>query len=337
MELSTPGQGWLLVLPVGGRVIGLFAEPQGDNFFWVNPALAEANSAKAFLAGTGWLHTGGDRTWLSPEVEFHVGDLADPWGTYAPQRAVDPGEYMTTMLGGKIGMQNRAGAKFLRHRAEAEVEIEKWVHLIANPLRAEPWFGEIAAVSYAGYELNTTLRLTDARGTPPVGLWSLAVVPPTGQMIVPVRGPTEVRDLFQPTGPERLASSQHAIHFLIDGREQHKIGVRPDALTGRGGYLRTVGPQHSTLIVRNFVVDPTGDYIDKPWDGPNEAGMAVQCYNGGDLGAFGELEYHTPAIGGSSGLDSYRDTSQLWAFSGPTNLVRKIAGHLLGDDSLPSA
>src|SRR5713226_140244 len=158
LELSAAGQGSLLVLPFGGRVIGLFAEPQGENFFWVNPALAEASSAKAFLAGPGWLHTGGDRTWVSPEVEFHVGDLADPWGTYLPPRAIDPGQYMTTLLGDSIGMQNHARVKFHRHNVECEVEIEKWVRLIANPLRAEPWFGAFAEVAYAGYELTTTLR-----------------------------------------------------------------------------------------------------------------------------------------------------------------------------------
>src|SRR5207248_2042079 len=187
---------------------------------------------------------------------------------------------------------------------EADVEIEKWVRLIANPLRAEPWFGEMAEVAYAGYELATTLRLPDARTTPPISLWGLTVVPPTGQMIVPLWSPTRVRDLFEPTGPDRLTSTPHAVHFLIDGREQHKIGLRPAVLKGRAGYLRASAPQHSTLIVRNFVVNPSGDYIDTPWLAPHEAGMAFQSYNGGDLGAFGELEYHTPAIGGSTGLDS---------------------------------
>jgi len=337
LELGQAGQGALLVLPFGGRVIGLFAEPQGKNFLWVNPALAEAGSAKAFLAGTGWLHTGGDRTWVSPEVEFHIGDLADPWGTYQPPLAIDPGQYMTTMLGESIGMQNRARVTFHRHKVEAEVEIEKWVRLIANPLRAEPWFGQVAQAAYAGYELSTTLRLTNARATPPISLWSLTVVPPTGQVIVPIWSATSVRDLFEATGPDRLASSAHAVHFLIDGREQHKIGLRPAALTGRAGYCRAVSPQQSTLLVRTFVVNPSADYIDTPWQAPHEPGMAFQSYNGGDLGAFGELEYHTPAIGGASGLDTYRDISQLWAFSGAPELIRNIAGHLLGPDSLPAA
>jgi len=337
LELSTAGQGSLLVLPFGGRVIGLFAEPTGENFFWVNPAMGEAGSAKAFLAGTGWLHTGGDRTWVSPEVEFHVGDLADPWGTYLAPRVIDPGQYRATMLGDKIGLQNRARVKFHRRQVESDIEIEKWVRLIANPLRAEPWFADVASAAYAGYELSTTLRLDNPRTTPPISLWSLAVVPPTGHMIVPLLGETKVRDLFEPTDPERLAANRAAVHFLIDGREQHKIGVRAAALTGRVGYLRAAAPGRSSLIVRSFVVNPSGDYIDTPWEAPEEKGYAFKSYNGGDLGAFGELEYHTPAIGGDSGQDSYRDASQLWAFSGATDVIRTIAGKLLGEASLPAA
>jgi len=337
LELSAPGQGSLLVLPFGGRILGLFAEPEGENFFWVNPALAEAGSARSFLAGAGWLHTGGDRTWVSPEVEFHVGDLADPWGTYLAPRVIDPGQCRATMLGEGIGLQNRARVKFHRQQTEADIEIEKWVRMIANPLRAEPEFGDLSAAAYAGYELTTTLRLENPRATPPISLWSLAVVPPTGQMIVPLLGETRVRDLFEPTGPNRLAVNHHAVHFLIDGKEQHKIGVRAAALTGRAGYLRASGPGRSSLLVRSFVVNLSGDYIDTPWEAPDEKGYGFQAYNGGDLGAFGELEYHTPAIGGASGQDSYRDTSQLWAFSGPTPVIRKIGAKLLGEESLPAA
>jgi hypothetical protein len=289
------------------------------------------------LAGAGWLHLGGDRTWVSPEVEFHVGDLADPWGTYLAPRVVDPGQYRATLLGESIGLQNRARVRFHRRQTESDIEIEKWVRLIANPLRAEPWFGEVSGAAYAGYELTTTLRLDSPRTTPPISLWSLAVVPPTGHMIVPVLAETRVRDLFERTGPERLTAHAHAVHFLIDGREQHKIGVRAVALTGRAGYLRAAGPGRSSLLVRSFVVNPSGDYIDTPWEAPDEKGYAFQAYNGGDLGAFGELEYHTPAIGGDSGQDSYRDVSQLWAFSGPTPMVRRIAGKLLGEASLPAA
>ena len=56
--LRLPDGSELMVLPYGGRILGLFA---GDerNFFWVNPALQAANSARQFFNSTRWQNTGG--------------------------------------------------------------------------------------------------------------------------------------------------------------------------------------------------------------------------------------------------------------------------------------
>ena len=105
LDLSAPGQGTLLVLPHGGRVLGLFAEDVDENFLWVNPALDSSESARAFLAGAPSPHTGGDRIWVSPEIETHIPDLADPWGTYAPPPPVDPGHYTATRRGQRIDLR----------------------------------------------------------------------------------------------------------------------------------------------------------------------------------------------------------------------------------------
>src|SRR5215210_3556037 len=85
-KLSVPGQGAVLVMPNGGRVIGLFTGENSANMLWANSALYEPESARALLATEHW-GLGGDRTWLSPEIDLHLGDLADPWGTYAVPRA----------------------------------------------------------------------------------------------------------------------------------------------------------------------------------------------------------------------------------------------------------
>lgn len=337
LELSAAGQGRLLVLPFGGRVLGLFAEADagGENFLWVNPALETPDTARALLGGGGWPHTGGDRLWIAPEVETHIGDLADPWNTYAAPRSVDPGQYVVTQHGASLHLRNRARVAFHRAKVDCTVELERAVRLIADPLRAEP---ESAGAAYAGYEQTTTLRLVEPAGAPPLCLWSLAVVPPSGWMIVPTWGQTAARDFFEPTAPERLLSTPHAVHFRIDGLEQHKIGIRAEALTGRAGYLRAAGPGRHTLLVRQFGVNPSGDYIDVAWDALDGPGYAFESYNGGPaLGAFGELEYHTPAIGGGTGLDRLTDTSQLWAYSGAPEQIAAIARRLLGAHSLPDA
>ena len=89
------------------------------------------------------------------------------------------------------------------------------------------------------------------------------------------------------------------------------------------------------LVVRNFQVNPSGEYIDAPWDDPDDLGYAFQAYNDeGTLGSFGELEYHTPAIGGEAGSDFFADRSQVWAFEGEQARVLAIAEQLLGPNAM---
>jgi len=78
------------------------------------------------------------------------------------------------------------------------------------------------------------------------------------------------------------------------------------------------------------MVNPSGRYIDVPWDSADETGYAVQCYNDdGNLGDFGEIEYHSPAIDASHARN-HVDCSQVWAFRGPEESIKLIGAFLLG-------
>ena len=68
--LTQPDGTDLLLLPYGGRVLGLFALGSQENFYWTNPALASDESARAFYASEQWHNSGGDRTWLAPEADL---------------------------------------------------------------------------------------------------------------------------------------------------------------------------------------------------------------------------------------------------------------------------
>jgi len=86
------------------------------------------------------------------------------------------------------------------------------------------------------------------------------------------------------------------------------------------------------MIIRNFFVNPSGEYVDVPWRETGNFGFAIQACNvDSGLGSFSELEYHVPAIGGGTGLTAYEDVSQIWAFRGPAESVQAIARRLLGD------
>jgi hypothetical protein len=111
---------------------------------------------------------------------------------------------------------------------------------------------------------------------------------------------------------------------------EQKIGIRAVAVAGRIGYRYPAGEGRWAMIVRNVSVDPSGLYVDVPWDDPDDLGYAVQaCHVDSALGRFSELEHHAPAIGHGTGRTRSEDVAQTWAFRGSQADIDRIAVHLL--------
>ena len=337
IELRGVEGGALLFLPFGARVLGLFAEDDGPNLFWADSRMARPEEAARVFASSEWVNIGGERTWISPEVDTCIGDIADPWRTYKVSYSMDPGRYMVERNGGAIKASATMRVPIHRKKTTCDVGVEKKIRMIPNPLRSETQVRDwLAEVPYVGYELATSFQLL---ATPDpavqVGLWNIIALPAGGEMLVPTLGKAAVRTYFGSAGPEHLTVAEGSVRLRIDGRAQYKIGLRAATLRSRAGYLRPLGGGSWALVVRNFAVNPSGEYIDTPWDSPEELGYAFEAYNDdGKLGAFGELEYHVPAIGGVTGLTSCVDQSQVWAFSGPEERIRAVAKLLLGPEVL---
>ena len=67
----------LLILPYGGRILGVFAPGSEENFLWTNSALNSSGSTRAYYASDDWQNSGGDRTWLAPELDFFFPKFPD--------------------------------------------------------------------------------------------------------------------------------------------------------------------------------------------------------------------------------------------------------------------
>jgi len=129
--------------------------------------------------------------------------------------------------------------------------------------------------------------------------------------------------------PEDLLTTDHLVRYRMRQQGEHKISVRAASIANRIGYLYPVGDRWA-LIIRNIVVNPSGEYVDVPWDDTSYFGFAVQACNvNSKLGAFSELEYHTPAIGRNTGRLRCDDAAQVWAFRAPKAEIRAIAKTLL--------
>lgn len=324
---TSPDGSTALVLPYGGRVLGLFAPESEQNFFWTHPALDAAETARDFYKSPQWHNSGGDRTWLAPEVDFFFPNFPnlDP---YWQPREFDPGNYQLTRSKGSMVLTNRFTYKLSRSQQTVDLEVSKRLAPAANPLR-----NLAGGLSYAGYTLHTSLAFADGKTTPAqVGLWNLLQLPHCGEMFFPTFSRATVTTFFGNVDAADLSIAPNMVRYNMRASGEHKVGLQAWAVIGRAGYLHEEGDEWC-LVVRNFSVNPSGDYVDVPWKEPGTAGFAIEACNvNSHLGSFSELEYHVPAIGGPGGERACEDASQVWAFRGGREDILEAARMLISYD-----
>jgi len=333
---SSPDGSTALILPYGARVLGLFAPQSEQNFFWTHPALDAVESAKAFYESNQWHNSGGDRTWIGPELDFFLPNYPDiSFSGYTVPRQLDAGNFQLLREAGHVLLVNRLSLTASRSKATVELEVTKALGPACNPLRYEPGWKDMASVEYAGYTLHTTLRWLGSSGDGPLqaGLWNLLQLPHRGEQLVSTYRRASAKRYFGAPDPEDLSISEHLIRYRMHAPDVHKLGFRAVDMTGRVGYMYPAGDQ-TALVIRNFAVNPSGEYVDVPWTEPANRGFAGQACNVNDaLGSFSELEYHVPAIGKGTGSERSDDVSQVWAYRGPQASVRAIAKSLLSAEA----
>jgi hypothetical protein len=320
----------ILVLLHGGRLLGIFARGSEENFYWTNPALTSVEGARNFFASQEWHNTGGDRTWLAPEIDFFLPDFPKI-DSYFQQRALDPGNYKIVKVAGGWKLVNRLIISLSRANQRLHLRMSKSFGPAPNPLRHERGAG-YQGLEYAGYTQTTSLELVGASGATAarVGLWNLLQLPHGGQLVVPTYCKTKPVCVFGSISRKDLSVTDKSIRYRMWRRGGDKISIRAVSICGRAGYLYpSLGKR--ALVVRNFWVNPSGEYVDTPWNNPEYPGFAVQACNVNlRKDSFSELEYHVPAIGGGTGRRSCEEQSQVWAFRGTERQIAAIEKTLLG-------
>jgi hypothetical protein len=320
----------VLILPYGGRILGLFTPRNPENFYWTHPALESVETARAFYASDVWQNSGGDRTWLSPEADIFFPNFPKLDNYWQP-RELDPGNYNVEATGGSLRLVNRLSLTLSRSKQQVELQITKLVRSAPDPLRYERGLYDPAGVEYAGYTLRCSLELigTKKNDLAEVGLWNLVQLPHNGDLLVPTYARAVPKILMGAVVPEDLIVADHLIRYRMRAAGEHKIGIRAVPATGRVGYLYPTNNQFA-LVIRNFLVNPSGEYVDVPWSDTEDLGYSTQACNvDSGLGSFSELEYHSPAIGQRIGRIHCDDESVIWAFRGTRERIHAIAKSLL--------
>jgi len=320
------GSGSLLVTEHAGRVLGVFLDLVADNLLRVHPeVLAGGERARSFFESDEW-NLGGDRLWLSPELELHFRDAEHPTPeAYDVPPEIDPGRY-TVVQASEHAVQLEIGGELVNRRSGRpfRFHVRRTIGLCPAPC-------DTMEVSYIGYALSSELRIPEVdRPEAQYGLWQLLEVPPGGTICIPVQRPPELVDYFGTGIAGHVRTRPYAVEFPVTGTGRHKLGLRAADARGLMAYWKAQPDATATLIVRQCSVFPGEVYADYPAGQPQRRDVALQCYTGADDGGgFGELEYHTPAARAEN-FFLIRDESRTWCFGGSAERVSQIASELLG-------
>ncbi|MEI6512577.1 MAG: hypothetical protein WCO51_04800 [bacterium] len=303
--------GSVALLPSYGRVIGVWTGDEADNAFWTN---SEFNQGASL-----WDNPGGDRLWLAPEFDFFIPDPNDPWGTYTVPVCFDPGKYSFTAETDSITLQNSGAVTVLASGVAIPFKTKREIRAFTSEgLRRFTTKPEIAT---AGYEETTTLEV---EGDCPMelGFWDLIQVPQGGTVMVGKKsGSDYVTYPGDPTGA--IGENEHGyVPVSYAMKNRFKVGFQGNDLTGVIGYYRELGVDSASLIIRGFELKPDGRYIDPPFGESVEFACPVQLFYGADVYPFGEVEYHSPAVG--KGVEKVTCKSYLCALTGPRDTIQEV-------------
>lgn len=284
------GQNVMTVLPERGRIWQVSINHQ--EAFWINPSWA------------GDWNPGGDRLWVSPEIDWFWGTRKQPdFSQYTVPAPVDPGRWRVDRQARGFCRIHQVATIRHRHRSTTlRCELARSFTLVHPPDDCE-------LDQALAYQTDNELRILDGQKGQPIGLWSLLQVPNGGEVVIPCRQRPASRLHFGSVPAALKERGKRELRFRITGDQQYKIGVRNESVTGHIAYARPVGNNY-LVIYRRFFPQPWRCYCDRPMDAQQTPGDAVQVYNdGGAFGGFGEMEYHTPSLTVGQGPDRLLDTS----------------------------
>ncbi len=118
---ETPDGSRLFLLPYGARILGLYPAGNDENFYWVNKNLLDAESAKTVFDKGGWQNTGGDRTWLTPELDIFFPDYPKCQKHWEPPQ-LDATEYSVETVDWGMCMSQEMTLHFSRRGCADELK-----------------------------------------------------------------------------------------------------------------------------------------------------------------------------------------------------------------------
>lgn len=311
--------GYLAVSPLAGRIVAIALAENEESLFYINPEITDTERLRTvpeqLVAGPG-----GDRLRYAPEYAYAWGSAVpdvENFSNYGVQTNEDPGTF--TMVEMSDGVNLRTDTSLVDKRTGKAVafSVERRVSPINSPIDDLS-----TGVRFAGYRLDQSVTIKHPEKGQQVDLWCILQMPIGTTLIVPTRERPEPLSYFNQGN--WVVEDDH-LRWMYGGQSKAKIGLSTEQVTGRVGAVRQLRDGQRALVVRAFTVYPDRYYC----DGPNAEQAGNQIFQAWDGFGFGEVEYHTPAVGCSPLPDTCQDTSEIWAFVGTKEQIHELVQRLL--------
>lgn len=276
----------LVVSSYGGRIHGPFFDGV-DQRGWVSDAFASDEALAALIASGDW-NIGGQRLWLSPELDFFVGERTRFWDTFSVPNALDPSEHRLSRNGATVVIRQQISLANLDARIERRIS-------------AMPGEGASAGSRVGAYrhEIDIVMSAGSAVAVP----WIIEQVEPDGTAIIPVDRGTKAVAMFGAPPVDILAERDGAIRMPVTADSTFKIAVPARSSAGLLGYGHAANEGAYALAYR-FSHDRNGIYRDEPPSTPGVNGFSSFVFqDDGGMGRYGELEVVGLELGTTVGGD----------------------------------
>jgi len=309
----------LLVSEFGGRILALL--PDGEtNLLWINPNTFRRESVSEWRSRKGWSNLGGERAWISPEIDTNVPDPGRFAESYAVPAQIDPGSYTLRREKDGLALSLEFSLRWLRTGQTVGLSLER----IIRPA-VMPSFSVQEGLSFAGYSLVSRLSALTPLGAARPAVWSLIQTPGGGTVIAKVRPGAQPVSFINAA---KWSIADRVIQTQARTETSFKWSLRASQCAGRFMYFEPLADGRAGLVVRDFPVTEDADYSDCPCHTPHDTGHMCQVYvDDGALGGFAELEFHAPSL--RHGVRQTNETHcSTWGFIGPAEAIRNLSEEL---------
>ncbi len=317
----------VLVSEFGGRILAL-APDNETNLLWINPATFRNAQIGAWRTGHDWPNLGGDRAWISPEVDtnLHHADRFAAAGcppakevfgaNYKVPRTVDPASYVLTRTADQVQLASHISTQWLRTGEFVELRLVRKIALLDQPP-----FGLPNHVDFIGYSLESILSAAKPLPAARPSVWNLLQVPGGTSISATVKAGANPTPCI---GKPQWTSSRATISSQVPTSESFKWSLRASQCRGRLLSLQLLDDERAGLIMREFPVASDDAYAECPPHAPHEVGHVCQVYvDDGALGGFGEMEFHCSALQPGSAQDVC-SVAKTWGFIGPKREIQTL-------------